>query len=407
MRVWLPCESAKGAIEKSLEVHLEQGFRGTRPWAELPQIGCGSGGDRPRRQPGKSNAIAPARLTQHQAAQNSQNLTKREAAITVWLMKSYGVLLRSRRLTVALAGFTGLLFVLALACGGGTSAAACRTGDASPPPAPNPAAKLTLKIGTYTGTGSPQCIRGIGFQPVAVIINGAFWHSSSMEEDSTADFAIGQPNFEDAITSLDPDAFSLGKLDAVNANGDFYWYVAFPDSPDIKIGSYASDGIDDRIITDVGFEPALVFLKWDGLRSAIWRSAAHDENVSSFFHRGIDSPWIRDFEPDGFRLTSNPFVNAEEIGTYHYAAFRDVPDVLNSGTYTGDSTENRIISGIGFEPDWVWIKRETEENDIVYLINLPDRDSTQLEEDGFRVDSDPFVNFDGDTYHYVAWKASP
>ncbi len=335
-----------------------------------------------------------------------------------------------RAFPVTLGGLAGLLLVLISACGGeGTSVPACRTDDETEPSPPSPEASLTLTVGSYEGTGSPQCISDLGFDPVVVIIKGdssdsAVWRSISMEGDSTADFAIGIPNFEGAITSLDSDAFSLGKDPTTNAEGVTYQYVAFADSPEINASSYAGDTSDRRSIADVGFQPALVFLKWDGPRSAVWSSIAHPEGISSFFDvNKSQAGYISAFEADGFRVSSDSWVN--QIGgpdtptTYHYVAFREVPGRLAMGSYVGDGTDNRDISGIGFQPDYIWIKRGDEGSKGVHRPSSLTGDSTlrfegvpngsgeikALLPDGFQVGDSIGVNADGDTYNYVAWKA--
>ena len=371
-------------------------------------------------------------------------------------------LIRPRTFTLALASLAALLLALVSACGGGggdgggdaqdgptgegfetayeaefgevppTSAPACQTDATTESPPPSPEAGLTLSVGSYEGTGSPQCIRGLGFQPVLVIIKGnafaswTLWRSSSMEGDSTADFAAIKSNsfWQNGITSLDPDAFSLGKIGSVNAEGITYYYVAFADSPDIDVGSYIGDGVDGRTIS-VGFQPALVFLKPDLFRPAVWSSATHPEGVTSGFHRGDDATnFILGFEADGFKVGSDISVNGEDprgpVLTYHYVAFREAPGRLETGTYIGDGSDNRQITDIGFQPDYVWIKRSSFESRAVHRpSSLPGDETLQfgnetnsadqikaLEGDGFRVGSHPHVNFDGDTYHYAAWKAS-
>jgi hypothetical protein len=318
----------------------------------------------------------------------------------------------------------------AASAGGGPSVPACRAATPVEPSTPSPAASLTLKVGSYEGTGSPQCIRDVGFQPVLVIIKGdssewAVWHSSSMQGDSTADFASGQPNIEGGITSLDPDAFSLGKDETVNAEGVTYHYIAFADSPDIKVGSYVGDGTDGRSIDSVGFRPELVFLKWNGVRSAVWQSITHPAGVSSMFDGKDDQTnFIRAFEVDGFEVGSDPWVNQpgdpDNPSTYHYVAFREVPGRLKTGTYVGDGSNNREITDVDFQPDYVWIKRDSDESRAVHRPSSLTGDATlqfgngrnaageitALLPDGFQVGSEPSVNAEGDTFNYVAWKSS-
>lgn len=326
--------------------------------------------------------------------------------------------------TLALAAF---LVALGSACGvvdlgGGPSVPACRTEAATVPPAPSPEASLTLSVGSYTGAGNPQCISGVGFQPVLVIIKAvtdewAVWRSSAMEGDSTAYFANARPNVEGAIRSLDPDAFSLD-LDSTTNNRITYHYVAFADSPDINVGSYLGDGSNGRSIT-VGFQPALVFLKRDGDGPAVWSSLAHAEGVSSFFHEEEDrDDLILALEPDGFQVSSDPLVNAGD-STYHYVAFREAPGLLQTGTYSGDGSDDREIT-VDLQPDYVWVKRSTAKSAAVQRPRSLSGDETlgfmkagngtneilALLPDGFRVGSEPSVNSEGDTYYYVAWKSS-
>jgi hypothetical protein len=316
-----------------------------------------------------------------------------------------------------------LILTLVAACGGGSSEPACQTASDAAPSSPSPETSLTIKIGSYQGKGSPQCIKEIGFQPVMVVIKGdtgkfTVWRSSSMKGDSTADLAIGHANFKDAITSLDSGAFSLGNDPSVNANGVTYHYVAFADSPDISVGSYEGDGTDRHAITGIGFEPALVFVKIDGLGSAPWRSTAHPEGVSVGFHAaGESTNLIRAFTRDGFEVGSDLFVNLG--GTYHYVAFREAPGLLATGSYEGDGSDDRDITGIGFQPDWVWVKADSNESKAVHRTSSLSGDFTfqfgelpnfadeiqALLPDGFQVGTDPTVNTDSTTYYYVAFKA--
>ncbi len=330
-----------------------------------------------------------------------------------------------------------LVVAVVSACGlvgnggdGGGGVPACRTGIPSEPTdiptaTPIPKASLTLQAGSYIGEGRPQCVRGIGFEPVLVITKAesgewALWRSSSMEGGFTAHLASPGGNFGGAITSLDPDAFSLQQSPAVN-NRLEYHYIAFAASPDTKVGSYVGDGVDGRSITGVGFQPAMVFLKRDGDGAAVWSSISHPEGVSSFFSAEEDrTDLIRAVEADGFQVGSDPLVNAGDGSTYHYVAFREAAGLLATGTYTGNGSDDRDITGIGFQPDYVWIKRSTAGSAAVHRPSSVADDETlrfmreptgnneieALQPDGFQVGSGSSVHFNGDTSHYVAWKSS-
>jgi len=312
--------------------------------------------------------------------------------------------------------------------GGGPHVAACRTANGTPAaetPTAGPPATVTLKVGSYTGTGSPQCIRGVGFQPEVLIIKGdttesAAWRSSSMSGDSTAYFADRIPNFEDGITSLDPDAFSLGEDPSVNAEEVTYQYVAFPSYADIRVGSYIGDGAGGRSISGIGFQPDLVWLKGDVYEAAVWRSSEMPGDRTALFTTGreiVDA--IEALESDGFQVGSHPAVNGP-TSVVHYVAFRAVPGSLAVGTYTGNGLDNRSITGLGLEPDYVWVKVDSVATSMVHRSSGLEGDTTMriidainapneiqaLEADGFQVGTGNVVNTDGDRYRYVAWKAT-
>jgi hypothetical protein len=97
-------------------------------------------------------------------------------------------------------------------------------------------------------------------------------------------------------------------------------------------------------------------------------------------------------------------------------------DYFNTVLYTGDSSTSRALTGVGFQPDFVWIKsRSTANNhnlnDSVrgankqLYSNLTDAETSQtnnlksFDSDGFTLGSDGDVNFSPRTYVAWNWKA--
>jgi len=97
---------------------------------------------------------------------------------------------------------------------------------------------------------------------------------------------------------------------------------------------------------------------------------------------------------------------------------------FNTVLYTGDSTSNRSITGVNFQPDWVWIKNRTDTyahmiyDNIRGAGNFIESNSTNAETSGSHMnsfDSDGFtisyassnrVNVSGSTYASWNWLAS-
>jgi hypothetical protein len=102
---------------------------------------------------------------------------------------------------------------------------------------------------------------------------------------------------------------------------------------------------------------------------------------------------------------------------------------FNVVTYTGDGTTSKAITGVGFQPDFIWIKERsgvgsgpladsTRGTGKAIYSNLPDADYTFTSGEGIKsFDSDGFTvgdisngnagyNGDGDTYVAWCWKAN-
>ena len=97
-------------------------------------------------------------------------------------------------------------------------------------------------------------------------------------------------------------------------------------------------------------------------------------------------------------------------------------DYFNTLTWTGDGSSSRNITGVGFQPDWVWGKcRNAAVSHAVYdsvrgASNLINTNSSSAEgtnsalnafiSDGFTVNSDSYLNLNSNTYVAWNWLAS-
>ena len=281
-----------------------------------------------------------------------------------------------------------------------------------------------MATGTYKGSSLARSITGLGFSPNIVIIKGdnteyAVWRSDAMSGDSTAYFSNGVANFTGGITSLDSDGFTIGTHATVNSSSAVYYYTAFGHSgnSDIKTGSYTGNETDSRSITNVGFEPDLVWIKRDGTSTATWRSTALTGDNSSFFGLTAETAnHVQALEPDGFQVGANARVNANG-STYYYAAFKNVSSQIATGSYTGDGADDRNVTGVGFKPELVWIKDSSITNNARFKPASLASDKTSqfgsganvanviqaLQNDGFQVGSAASVNTSGSTYRWVAF----
>lgn len=132
---------------------------------------------------------------------------------------------------------------------------------------------------------------------------------------------------------------------------------------------------------------------------------------------------ITAFGPNGFSVGSDAVAN-ESGTTMHYLAVKNVVGSVKAGTYVGNGADNRNITGVGFQPDFVWIiapgqtriATSTYSGSVYRTVdmvgdaslgwtNSATADDVQaLQADGFQVGASAMVNASGVTYGYLAVK---
>ena len=226
-----------------------------------------------------------------------------------------------------------------------------------------------------------------------------------------------------------------------------------------KFGSYTGNGsVDGPEVNDLGFAPALIVIKrtsgssewaaydsargndtqlrWDQIDADNTNSAVNVRLTSNGFKIAtsdaaqnangdnyIYMAWARDFTVDGdYKALNTKNLPAPEIadGTKHF----------NTLLYTGNGTVPRSLTGVGFQPDWVWLKGRdgaywhvtgdsVRGSDGVNGLNLNTNDSAfegdensghveSWDSDGFTVEEAdsgayPLNNVNRNGTPYVAW----
>lgn len=284
--------------------------------------------------------------------------------------------------------------------------------------------------GSYVSNGSGRTISTVGFRPDLVIIksnsavNSAVFTTSSMAPDSTAFLSVNTSPaiFTGGISSLTSTGFTVGTNTTVNSAGVTYYWTAFGNSgsTNFKVGAYTGIGADNRPITGLSFRPDLVVIKGNTGQVGVLRTSSMATNSAAFFAATADNTTnvIKAIETDGFQIGTNAQVNTAAV-PYFYFAFKSTADQFKVGTYTGDATDNRNITGVGFNPGLVWIKREAA-NLAVHRNSSISGDEAQyftaaadptdriqaLQNDGFQIGANVEVNTTL-VYRYAAWASAP
>ena len=207
-----------------------------------------------------------------------------------------------------------------------------------------------------------------------------------------------------------------------------------------RIGSYVGTGTPENFIY-TGFEPAWLSIKNLSTNSKNWVIVDNKrDNADEWLYANSTAAYYDDsntytkFYANGFSVADNgSFVNTSG-DSYLFWAIAANPDTtaptkansFNTVIYTGDGGTNRQLTGVGFKPDFTWIKqRNADDNHALFdsvrgvnlslssnLINTTnDRndDSTKgvnsFDDDGVTLGSWNNVNGNNDTYVAWNWKA--
>jgi hypothetical protein len=289
---------------------------------------------------------------------------------------------------------------------------------------------FTMKTGTYTGNGANRSITGIGFQPDLVIIKDnttqlAVFRTSMMREDITAHMSGATADFALGITSFTADGFNLGTSAITNSNGLTYQYQAFGNAynpytnsgaNDFAVGLYYGNGIDNRNIIELPFNPGLIAMKRNAATVAMFRVSANTGDQSNYFGATAQATnLIQSFTGNNFQIGTGAEVNTA-ASNYRWFAFAEGVN-FDVGTYTGNGVDNRNITTPAFDVALAWIKRSTavaavlRPNTLVgdltqYFVataNAAGRIKAFIS-NGFRLGTQTETNANTGVYYYAAWR---
>jgi len=337
---------------------------------------------------------------------------------------------------------------------------------AADPDTEAPTVAKSFSTVAYTGNGSTQSIDGLGFQPNLVWtkdrVNSGGWHF--LADSTRGGTKIISSNSSDAeqtrsnhIQSFDSDGFTLGPDGTSNYAGESY--VAWAWKADDNEPTINTEGSIDSLVSanaNAGFSiikwtapssgdysvghglsstPDLVIIKpttaavgwlvWHENQTNLTRSYLRLHTSDAEATAGT-SVWGTGMTSTTIGLNVNATSGAN-VGMIAYC-FHSVSNYSKIGSYTGTGTTNSI-TGLGFQADWIMIKRTDAandwtifdsvrdgytDNDKVLWADLSDAEATgggptniDLTSDGFAFDSGvngSSINANGGTYIYMAFK---
>lgn len=290
--------------------------------------------------------------------------------------------------------------------------------------------------GGYTGDGTDDrsiSIAGLTSSSDALIMiandNGDYGAIRFPAQTGDVSSEWGNPAAEasDIIQSLTTDAFTVGTDGAANNNGSEYTYGIIDNtsaSAYVEFGSYTGNATDNRTITlsTMTGTPDLVMIKAASAGYMVFHTDAMGDSTDTaayMYNNANAANRIQAVGPGSFEVSNNAYVNDDGV-TIYYAAFVHTPGAFITGSYTGDGTDDRAITGLGFQPDFLIVKGNAATYPVIHTDHIGDNTDSSyylraagattnaiqsLDSDGFTVGTDVSVNTTSTTYYYIAWKA--
>ena len=293
------------------------------------------------------------------------------------------------------------------------------------------AASFKMQTGYYVGTNATMNIKGLGFEPQLLLLRtsntaATVFKTSSMPANTIGYLGATAQNTSSLITFTNDGFDVLGGSAAVNGAGVIFHWTAFAGSDCTSsgtfcVGSYTGNALASRLV-DTGFDPSLALVKRSGTFETSFRTSSMPAGQSEYFSLTANNTTgnlIASFASNGFNVGAGN--NGSGI-LYYFVAFKKTAGVMNEGVYTGNGTDNRDVTGVGFKPDLLIIKNSTSatagsrlavmaNSQTPYGItsyvttttaNMTSDVIQKIEPDGFQLGTSVFVNENSMTHYWFS-----
>ena len=185
-----------------------------------------------------------------------------------------------------------------------------------------------------------------------------------------------------------------------------------------QTGTYTGNGSAGRTISGLNFQPDTVIIRSTTTDDAVIRTSAMPANMAKDISssNALAANYITSFGVTSFVVGNDTRVNGS-TKTYHWVAMRAGTNV-KVGTYTGDGADNRNITGVGFQPDWVITMGDGEQDyfrpallggDASFTMTGTGTATNRIQSilaDGFQIGNNNNVNQSARAYYWIAFDAT-
>jgi hypothetical protein len=311
----------------------------------------------------------------------------------------------------------------------------------------------------YTGNGSTQTItNGIDLAGKGGLVwfkrrNADAFHqlydtARGVQQTIYTNATNAQTSKPDGLTAFNANGFSVGPEAGVNGSGDSQVSWTFREqSKFFDIVTYTGDGTTPRNIShNLGSVPGCVIVKmltdsgysWQVYHRGLTSAAYRVELDSTGAETTSLNPWVSTAPTASvFTVSNSLFVNGsgKQYVAYLFAhnaggfGLTGTDNVISCGSYVGNGTSVGPTVTLGWEPQWLLIKRASGGTESWYIFDnmrgmpvgsadqylMPNNSSEEFSFDGVTPTATGFnaassfnaTNANGDTYIYIAIRRGP
>ena len=276
-----------------------------------------------------------------------------------------------------------------------------------------------------------------GGEPSATLSNGNldFTESSSNNRTAVSTFGLKTGKWYFEFLSTNTGTFSIGWHDFENNQGSFYRNNGYYSSSFGGGGAsgYASWTTNDIVGVAIDFDSGKIWYAknntWQSGDPATGNSPTNTFTTGRTLHTEAFTDNSSGTKSGSFNYGQRPFTYTPPTG-YKSICSANLPDPtillpnkhFNTLLYTGNDSNSRDITGVGFQPDWLWIKNRSQSDFHMVMDSVRganknlyanDTDIEQTDNanghvnsflaDGFNVDAGGSGLVNENSENYVAW----
>lgn len=242
----------------------------------------------------------------------------------------------------------------------------------------------------YTGTGAAQTItNGIDLAGKGglvwiksrsnIVDNFLFDTTRGVNVEINSNKTDANATLADSVTAFNSNGFTIGNVSGIGSNTSTFASWTFREAPKFfDVVTYTGNGSSLTLAHTLGVTPGCIIVKRIDTTSdwSVYHRSLSDPNTFNLrlntaisqFNNGAN--FISGASSTNFTVNNFAAINASG-GTYVAYLFAHDPTadgIIQCGSYTGNGSATGPVVNLGWEPQWLLIKRATASNDFGWVL---------------------------------------